>query len=115
MATFHYYMPWSFAAESKGTWGTADDIQYCETAFQMVQDWSEGRGVPVLLGEFGVKKGTDRASLLKWYETMSNKAIEHGFAFTVWDDGGMCGVYYRSARTWDRELIKRILPAGEDN
>ena len=46
---------------------------------------------------------------------MSNKAIEHGFAFTIWDDGGMFGVYDRSARTWDTELIKRILPAGEDN
>ena len=51
----------------------------------MVQDWSQAHGVAVLLGESSSRKdvGADRASTLRWYETIANKAIEHGFAFTV--------------------------------
>lgn len=114
MATFHYYDPWSFAGEYQGTWGTASDIQHCEDSFQKVEDWAAQHTIPVLMGEFGVRREADRTSRLLWYDTIANKAIEHGFAFTVWDDDGWFQIYNRAANSWDQDVMDRIIEMEAD-
>ncbi|MCG8702297.1 MAG: cellulase family glycosylhydrolase [Bacteroidales bacterium] len=109
IATFHYYDPWSFAGQFQGTWGTKTDIKKCKSNFDKVEKWASKHNIPVLLGEFGVRREADHKSRMIWYETVADNAISHGMAFTVWDDGGWFQVYDRAARSWDQNVIKRII------
>jgi len=101
MGYFHSYDPWSFAGESKGTWGTASDVQAIVSMFDKVQTWSEANNIPVLLGEYGAMWDCDYNSRMLHYATYTEQALKHGFAFTVWDDDGWFQVLQRKNAKWN--------------
>ena len=107
MGYFHYYLPWSFTNDKKGTWGNAQDKATMDAHFDVVKDWSDQHNIPILLGEFGVSVGADRPSLLAWYDYAANGAIRRGFAFTVWDAGPKANkyTYYRLPGAWDEAQL----------
>ncbi len=112
MGTFHLYFPTNFA-EGRGTWGGASDRTALHQEFEKVSAWSAARGVPVLLGEFGAVSAAEPASRRAFYAAYVGEALSHGFAFTVWDDGGRFCVYNRAARDWNE--LKDILIATPPN
>ncbi len=107
MAYFHYYLPWKFTHDKIGTWGSVQDKLILQGHFDLVQNWSLQHGLPILLGEFGVSVGADRASLLRWYDAVANGAIQRGFAFTVWDAGPQANkfTYFRQPGLWDEPQL----------
>lgn len=113
MATFHYYDPYEFTHELKGTWGSESDMKNIARIFDVVKNWSVKNNIPVFLGEYGVRCETpDRAARIKWYDFISDQALSHGFPFAVWDDGGWFQLYDRTARTYDTDILKAIQNKG---
>ncbi|WP_198661644.1 cellulase family glycosylhydrolase [Lewinella sp. IMCC34183] len=104
---FHSYDPWSFAGEGTGTWGTAADYQALENKLQRVDSWSQANDVPVHLSEFGAVLQADYNSRMRWYAAYVEAALRHGFAFSVWDDGGMFGILDRADNSWPE--VKDVL------
>lgn len=107
IGTFHAYEPGRFAFDAKGEWGTDNDKAFVKAMFEKVSQWSRKTDVPVLLGEFGAVRKCDPESRKKFYAFYVQQALGHGFAFTVWDDGGDFRIYKRKDRTWNG--IKDIL------
>ena len=104
---FHSYDPWSFAGEGTGTWGSEGDYAALDEKFSRVNAWSETNDVPVHLSEFGAVLQADYNSRMRYYAAYVEAALRYGFAFSVWDDGGMFGVLDREEETWPE--VKDIL------
>ncbi|WP_116104986.1 cellulase family glycosylhydrolase [Lewinella sp. IMCC34191] len=104
---FHSYHPWSFAGEGVDTWGTSADYDALDDKFSRVNDWSVANDVPVHLSEFGAVRDADYNSRMRYYAAYVEAALRYGFAFSVWDDGGMFGILDRENNTWPE--VKDIL------
>ena len=104
---FHSYDPWEFAGKGNGLWGSENDINTIKTKFKTVADWSEKNNIPVIISEFGAIHDCDYNSRMLHYFTYVKEAINNGFAFQAWDDGGQFKIYNRNARTWPE--VKDIL------
>ncbi|NLP15240.1 MAG: cellulase family glycosylhydrolase [Clostridium sp.] len=118
IGTFHYYEPYEFTHKWEGTWGTQGDMDAVVRVFDYVKRWSEQNNIPVYLGEFAVMAFADRPSRLKWLDFISDQALDHGFACTVWDNGVFgslnddMGIYNRMARTFEPEVLNAIMNEG---
>ena len=100
IAYFHAYDPYSFAGEARGTWGTDEDYAALAERFARVATWSDSTGVPIYLSEFGAVLQADYNSRMRFYAAYTENAVRHGFAFAVWDDGGMFRILDRDSLTW---------------
>ncbi|WP_258104173.1 cellulase family glycosylhydrolase [Marinoscillum sp. MHG1-6] len=112
IATFHYYLPFSFTKSSNPgenttpvyTWGDPDEKAELDGHFDEVSLWSQEHNIPVLLGEFGADNeyginyhfdspgdplgdGPEPASREEYHRYVAQAAISRGFAFTAWDAG----------------------------
>ena len=101
IGTFHLYFPESFANQGQGTWGSEADRAALRQEFEKVSAWSATHGVSVLLGEFGAVSTGDPTSRRAFYAACAGEALNHGFAFNVWDDGGKFCIYQRATRDWN--------------
>ena len=118
IATFHYYLPWQFVGEAQGTWGSGSDRRTVENHMDHVRNWSRQHGnVRIYMGEFGVSVSAHRPSMLTWYETVVQAAVERGFDFGAWEHEGNFEIYHQGSRTWNNEVLNLLLdgappPAG---
>lgn len=134
IATFHYYKPREFTASSEEshsdyTWGSNDDKALIDNHFTTVNNWAISKDIPVLLGEFGADNangidyasntyssfgGPEDESRVAFHKYLAVKAIELGFAFTVWDAGDKSNktVYKVSDRSWVTNVRNALL--GKD-
>lgn len=86
--------------------------------FDYVKSWSDRNNIPVYLGEFAVMSYADGPSRIKWYDFISDQALERGFACSVWDNslfGSLeydMGIYNRDTRTFDTEVLNAVLNPG---
>jgi endoglucanase len=118
IATFHYYDPYTFTHQWKGTWGTKNDMDAINMVFNQVKKWSDKNNIPVYLGEYGVMRNSDRTSAVKWFDFVSDQATSHGFASGAWDNGVFgsadndMAFYNRDTRQFDREILNAILTTG---
>jgi len=101
IGTFHMYFPHSFACDGQGTCGSKADRKALHQKFEKVSAWSAAHGVPALLGEFGAVSDCDPASRHAMYTAYVREALQCGFPFAVWDDGGKYQVYLRDTRGWN--------------
>lgn len=92
--TFHWYTPWNFVAGTNQTWGTASELAELADRFKAVHDFAAGLGVPVILGEFGLGRSSDRSTGLNpraqqwhWQDSVARTAWQYGFCPMVWDNG----------------------------
>ena len=97
---YHSYDPWPFAGEGQGTWGSPADYNAANAKFQRVANWSAQRNIPVHLSEFNTRVISDYNSRMRWLANYVEQSIVHGFAFSVWDDGGWFKVLNRGNNTW---------------
>ena len=100
------------------SWGTQSDKNSIDSEFDVVQNWANGFNTPVAvyMGEFGADNvygysyktgdlhlvtannspngtgyadgGPDPNSRVKFHGYVANAAIDRGFSFSAWDDGG---------------------------
>jgi endoglucanase len=100
------------------SWGSQSDKNSIDSEFDVVQNWADGFSPPVAvyLGEFGADNvygysyntgdlrlvtannspngtgyadgGPDPNSRVKFHGYVANAAIDRGFSFSAWDDGG---------------------------
>ncbi|MEM6346063.1 MAG: cellulase family glycosylhydrolase [Bacteroidota bacterium] len=104
---YHAYDPWQFSGQGMGTWGTTFDYQQLNNKYQSVKNWSIANNIPVHHSEFGAVLSCDFNSRMRIYAHNVEQCIVHGFAFSVWDDGGNFGILNRSNNSWPE--VKDIL------
>ncbi|WPR71975.1 cellulase family glycosylhydrolase [Flavobacterium sp. NG2] len=131
IATFHYYWPRAFTAsasqnENDYDWGTAADKAEIDQDFGYVKTWSDTKGIPIYLGEFGADNerginystgaiglygGPENASRVEFHRYLAQKAIDLGFCFTVWCAGDKAGktIYKVTDRTWVEDVKNVVL------
>ncbi|RXP44536.1 T9SS C-terminal target domain-containing protein [Lutibacter sp. HS1-25] len=131
IATYHYYWPRAFTASSSSQhtdydWGTDADKLEVDTDFGAVKTWSTANNIPILFGEFGADNeggynystktygdfgGPENASRVEFHRYLAQKAIDLGFAFTVWDAGDQANktIYKVTDRTWVSDVRNAVL------
>jgi len=112
--TFHWYSPEEFVAGIRAEWGTATEVAELEASFGAVSDLADRLGVPVVLGETGLGRTSDRTSGLnppsqqkKWYQAVLRAAQSRGFCPILWDNGDWLD---RENLVWrDPDLVPGLL------
>lgn len=104
---FHSYDPWPFAGLAERDWGTTNDYQQLSNKMAGAAAWSAANNIPIHISEFGAIHDNDFNSRMRYYAHYVDLVQFHGFAWSVWDDGGMFGVLNRNAGTWPE--VKDIL------
>jgi endoglucanase len=113
VATFHYYGYWPFSVNIAGGYRYDATVQNDLTAaFDRLYNAFIARGIPVILGEYGLL-GFDRSTgtieqgeKLKYFEYFGYYARSRGITTMLWDNGQHLN---RTAFTWsDNELINQI-------
>lgn len=103
-ATFHYYGYWPFSVNVAG--GTRFDAAAqadLTGTFARVRDTFVARGIPVILGEYGLlgfdrHTGTiEQGEKLKFFEALGHQARTTGVTTMLWDNGQHLS---RTAFTW---------------
>ena len=110
----HYYSPADFAIAEvntswgyRKTWGTEADLKYLKGQFEKLKIWFIDKGVPVIIGEYGVvDKDKDEEDRVYWFECVTKTALEYGCCPVVWDNGELI---HRFKYEWkDPELGKMM-------
>lgn len=111
--SLHYYTPSPFCvAEAnvswctpRTTWGTADDYAELEANMQKVYLNFVNKGVPVIIGEYGVlteeKNQKDPESIEKFLSATALTALEYGICPVLWDSGNSGDMQYFNRKTLD--------------
>jgi endoglucanase len=137
IATFHYYKPNDFTKSSREDkndfdWGTESDKAEVDVHFDAVKAWTDEKGVPVLLGEFGADNtegynyandtyspygGPQKESREYYHRYVAQAAIDREFAFTVWDAGEKSNktIYLASTRSWVEGVKNAVLGITTSN
>ncbi|MDR0986950.1 MAG: glycoside hydrolase family 5 protein [Ruminococcus sp.] len=105
----HSYDPWSFAGEGKGTWGTDADKADVDERFDLLVEKFIKKGIPVILGEYGVVTKADSESRLKHIEYTTKAAMDRGIVPFYWDDGGIFEILDRKTEKFDENSLKAIM------
>jgi len=100
--SIHYYTPWTFTIKDTNeandtqpistTWGSAAEKQTLESLFSKLGTCSSDKKIPIILGEFGVTRGTDpyvrqAASRIAWMSAVAKASVARGIVPVLWDTG----------------------------
>jgi endoglucanase len=119
MVSVHYYTPATFALLEKDaswgkavyTWGTPAEVQAVKTDMLPLKARFIDKGIPVILGEFGVAANKDPVSVVKYVSTVGETAYSMGVVPMLWDAGSF---YNRRTLKWNNpkvgEALARIIP-----
>jgi endoglucanase len=94
--SIHYYTPWPFAGmnhdESWGkarySWGTGADIVELDNNLKKLKVRFLDKGVPVIMGEYGMASKKSQANSRLYVLTVAEKAYRLGICPMLWDAGG---------------------------
>lgn len=109
----HYYTPPTFAilekdadwGKARTTWGTKEDMDELNTNMNLLKETFVDKGIPVIVGEFGMSTGNKTEDMILLYMTTVGEAIcSRGMCPVVWD---ITDVFY------DRNNKKMIYPELE--
>jgi endoglucanase len=132
MAEVHFYDPYEFCLKtdspfvsvwSNSTWGKED---WVNTSFGNMKTKFISKGIPVILGEYGVIKrssltGTDltnhMASRNYYLEYVTSKAVDNGIIPVYWDNGqnwnnGFALFNRSTGAVVDKEALQSIVNGG---
>lgn len=123
MVSVHYYSPSTFAiADATSTWGyqknwgTDSDLAYLNGQFEKLKTSFLDRGIPVIIGEYGViDKDKEEEDRVYWFECVTKTALEYGCCPIMWDNGE---ILHRYKYEWKdeeleeaiKEIITEVLP-----
>jgi endoglucanase len=98
--SLHFYAPYKFCINGNpSTWGSTIEVSALLAQFAKVKTSFLDKGIPVILGEYGVVRTTDAASRIYWIEYVTKTAIDYGIAPYLWDNG-TGGEFDRNTLTW---------------
>lgn len=117
IATVHYYGYWPFSVNIAGT-TTFDDTTRNDiiTTFDNVYDTFTARGIPVILGEYGLlgfDKNTDtieQGEKLKFFEFLTYYLKEKQITTMWWDNGQH---FSRTQYKWSDPELYEIIRSGQ--
>lgn len=123
----HYYYPtpWAVATVSdpnapgywgyQGTWGTEQDKQDVYNLFAKMKACFVDRGIPVILGEYGVvttpEAGKDPDDVVEYLNTIASSALAtSGVTSYLWDagDAGDMKTFSRTSMQFQNENVKNV-------
>lgn len=93
----HYYTPSTFCILSADAdwgkadpdWGTDADVALLERNMDKLKTTFVDKGVPVIIGEYGVAKGNKTEEMVRLYiTTVAREAYERGMCPMLWDTTG---------------------------
>lgn len=122
IVSVHAYAPYNFAMNAEGSAEfTESDRRELDAFFSGLNDLFVRRGVPVVLGEFGVTNKDNPEDRLAWAEYYVKGAKAYGIPCIVWDNNQasgigaeMFGLYNRREGTWYfPELAEAYVRAAE--
>lgn len=114
VATVHYYSFWPFSVNIAGYTHFDATVQKDLTdTFARLRDTLAAKGIPVLLGEYGLlANGSDwsgiveRGEALKYFEMLGHQARISGVVTAFWDNGSFVD---RTTYRWrDQDLFNRL-------
>ena len=100
--SIHFYTPWTFTIKETNdandtqplstTWGSAAEKKTLEDLFTKLGSCSTDKKLPVILGEFGVTRGTapnvrEAASRVAWMTAVAKASTTRGIVPVLWDTG----------------------------
>lgn len=110
MVSVHYYTPWEFCtANIRKTWGTEQEIQTMKNDVDKLRTTFVDKGIPVVIGEYGVGFQNDADSRVLFAKTLSKLCHDADIPCFFWDNGEE---YDRDAHEWRTDgLIEGIRDA----
>jgi endoglucanase len=119
-ATIHYYAPFPFTHQGApwlpdadrwlGTqWGNDDDRAAVSRDLEQAADWARERGVPLVIGEFGVCERADPDSRQRWTAFVRREAERLGLGWCYWDFGTDFGAYDLRRGAWRKPIRDALL------
>ncbi|MCM3260381.1 cellulase family glycosylhydrolase [Paenibacillus lautus] len=116
IATVHYYGFWPFSVNIAGyTRFETDTRNDIDQTFNHVYDTFIARGIPVILGEYGLL-GFDQSTgvieqgeKLKFFEYLTHYLKQKNITHMLWDNGQH---FKRTAFTWSDPELYNIMKAG---
>jgi hypothetical protein len=109
IASFHTYVPWPFAGEGIGTWGTISEINAVKALMADANLWSETHDIPLLLGEFSARSACEEQSRMLWFYTHINEASKYNISPCVWQDFGWFSIYYPTSSTKWKTTVTDVI------
>ncbi|MCQ4086421.1 cellulase family glycosylhydrolase [Saccharibacillus sp. JS10] len=117
IATVHYYGYWPFSVNIAGT-TTFDETTRNDlvTTFDRVYDTFTARGIPVILGEYGLLgfdkniNTIEQGEKLKFFEFLTYYAKQKQMTTMWWDNGQH---FNRTAYTWSDPELYEIIRSGQ--
>jgi endoglucanase len=112
IVTVHFYDPFPFTHQGAPwvkesnkwtgqTWsGTEAEQAAVRKSLAQAMDWAKERGRSIFLGEFGVFRGADMESRLRWTRFVAREAERLGFSWAYWDFGSEFGAYDPKTGVW---------------
>ncbi len=103
----HYYTPYEFCiAQQHSSWGGQTDIRKMESLFGKMKENYVDKGVPVIVGEYGVTPDREAASRIFFYEMVAKTCRDYGMAAFLWDNGSE---FDRNTYEWKTEGVIEAL------
>ena len=116
----HYYTPATFCileedanwGKMKTNWGSPRDLEELNGNLDRVQKTFADRGIPVIIGEYGVTKKKRTDAVIRLYlSAVCEGAVRRGLCPVLWDTPG--NFYDRAnAKMYDEELRRQLLAAA---
>lgn len=121
IATFHFYSPFNFTHQGAdwtnpippvGVRWPGNNVSYdCKLIrdeLDVASRWSQSKGIPVFMGEFGAYSKADMQSRINWTAYVRKQAEERGISFTYWEFCSGFGIYDNDARRWNEGLVQAL-------
>lgn len=117
MLSVHYYTPSAFTISGDrkntgwytDTWGTRADYDELHTLFRMLYVHYLSKGIPVVVGEYGVVTGKDEQSREDWLYAVHHVCRSYGIPDIVWETGNeIQKIPPFAASVTIRNMLKRI-------
>jgi len=130
--SIHYYTPWNFIDARSGpsanrvpnntVWGSTAQRDQLNNLFEMLRPRFLDRGVPIILGEYGVYRGAvspeREEAIFEWTNAVTSKALEMGIAPILWCVGSQhtgvatMGYISRQPPFYMNDILTRVMDAN---
>ena len=97
LLSVHYYTPATFCildkdeswGNNRRNWGSREDYHELNVQFAKIRDHWISRGVPVILGEYGVNMlNKIEGDRVLWMTAVTQASLDSGMCPVLWDTGG---------------------------
>ena len=96
MLSIHYYTPWQFVGLNEDaswgkmipTWGSEEDVRQLNELFDRLNEFCIRNDIPTYIGEFSMCSKKERASSVRWTNSVFTAALSRRMVPVLWDTGG---------------------------